>query len=335
MTEKKASAIYGKVVVLIPIAGKGTRLRPLTLHRPKALLLVAGKPVICHIIERLQPLKPSLFVIVRDPQQKAVESYLKSHFPDLSFRFAVQQEPRGLGHAVSLGLEKLDKQPTLILLGDTVFKAPLKSIIRKSICAIGVRKVEDPARFGTVTIERNRITALVEKSPHPLSNNAIVGIYWIPDPGKLKSALSQILKEGKTTKGEFQLTDALQRMVQKEEEIIPFRVNGWYDCGTVNALLDSQPALMKHRIRGTVKNSTIIPPVWVEKDSLVQESIIGPHVTVAQHVVIQKSHIEESILHENSEIYNAMLSRSIIGAKAHVAGARGRLLLGDYAQIYA
>lgn len=317
--------------ILIPIAGRGTRLRPLTLHSPKAMLLVAGKRVIEHIVERLLPLQPSSFVIVRDPAQEAVESFLKSQYPT-PFTFVLQREPKGLGEAVWLGLGVSD-EPTLILLGDTIFEAPLQELVESPEAAIGLQEVEDPSRFGTVALQDGKIVQLAEKSPTPPSHLAIVGIYWIPRPHLLKEALHHTRERGIRTRGEFQLTDALQELVRRGETLLPFAVQGWYDCGTTAALLTTQAKLLQHEVEGTIEESTLIPPIAIAKGAKIVRSIVGPHVTVAEGCTISESQVTMSVLHEKTQVHQSQLTHSLLGTHVSLTGAKGRFLLGDYAQV--
>lgn len=174
--------------ILIPAAGKGTRLVPHTLHTPKVLLPVAGKPIIGHIFDRLEPLRPEVVTIIVNPRQAVpVRVYLAEHYP-YPLRFVEQSEPLGLGHAVLSGLLETDDGPVVILLGDTIFELDGREMTGSGN-RIGVRSVDDPRRFGIVEVDEGRITAFVEKPEQPRSNCAIVGIYSIHETVRLRETL--------------------------------------------------------------------------------------------------------------------------------------------------
>ena len=208
--------------VIIPVAGFGTRLRPHTLTKPKVLLNVGGKPMIHYIIEQLIKEKlPTSIILITGFLGDMIKDYLDSAF-DFPFTYIVQDEPKGLGHAVYCAKQCFrENDEALIILGDTLFDVDLKRLVDNKHSVIGVKKVEDPRRFGVV--EKNKagmITRFVEKPASPkvsASNEAIVGLYYLKNSAALFSSLEHVMHSNITVKGEYQLTDALEHMINGKE----------------------------------------------------------------------------------------------------------------------
>ena len=240
--------------VIIPVAGVGTRLRPHTHTAPKVMLQVAGKPMIGHILDELKQYPVEEITLIVGHLGEAICTYVKQAY-DFKFKFITQEELKGLGHAIWLtgDLYRDLKEPLLIILGDTIFEADFKSIIGSDSNWIGVKEVEDPRRFGIVELEDGRIRAMVEKPEHPTTNLAIVGIYYFTSGNLLYTCLDEIVLSGKTTKGEYQLTDALQLMLERGALMKPFMIDGWYDCGKPETLLSTNRILLSKRMaRGEI-----------------------------------------------------------------------------------
>jgi glucose-1-phosphate thymidylyltransferase len=322
------------LVAVIPAAGAGTRLRPHTLTTPKPLLAVAGKPILAHILERVAGAKPDRIVLVVGPgaQGDRLRDYAASR-RDLPITCVVQEEAHGLGHAVLQARDAVGDSPVLIVLGDTIVEAPLDRLAAEGSW-IGVSQVEDPRRFGVATVRDGRITALVEKPEHPTSNWAVVGLYALRNSKGLFEALESVARSGARTRGEIQLTDALQRMLDEGEELRPFEVKGWYDCGKTEALLDANRALLNANARPTTRNGVVIvPPVALDEKADVQESVIGPHVSIGAGAKVRRSVIRHSIVNEGATVEDALLDQSVVGENAVVRGSYQRLNVGESSEV--
>ncbi|MBM3324601.1 MAG: nucleotidyl transferase, partial [Calditrichaeota bacterium] len=275
--------------VIIPVAGVGSRLRPHTFTIPKVLLNVAGKPILGHILDYLRAAGLREVTIVVGAMGDLVETYVREHY-DLDATFVAQTEPLGLGHAVSLALTQND-QEILIVLGDTIFDFDLHSALETSSSAIGVKEVPDPRRFGVVEVEGDRVVRLVEKPDKPKSNLVIAGIYLLRNGSALRRATQMLFKRNLTTRGEYQLTDALQLMIEEGEEIRTFLVNGWYDCGKVETLLETHRYLLSKDPKclnpAPRERAVLIPPVYVHPDAEIENAVIGPYVTIAESAVVK------------------------------------------------
>jgi glucose-1-phosphate thymidylyltransferase len=318
---------------IIPVAGFGRRLRPHTYTTPKVLLNVAGKPIIGHIMDKIIADGFTAATIIVGHLGDKVKDYICSEYK-ITVDFVEQQEPKGLAHAIYLAKHTFTNEPILIILGDTIFDVDLKPVISERVSAIGVKVVEDPRRFGIVERKDGYATKLVEKPEHPTSNHAIVGLYWIRDPKLLEECIAELFKNDARTKGEFQLTDALQLMLTKGEKIKTFDVEGWYDCGKPETLLSTNRILLEKlhtdvRLDGVV----IKPPVYISKTAKVTHSVIGPYATIAEDAVVTDSIIRNSIVSSEAEVSRVLLENSIIGNDGLVQGAFKRINIGDSSEI--
>ena len=325
----------GNPIAIIPVAGVGTRLRPHTHTLPKVLLHVAGKPIIAHILDDLPELGIKEAVLIVGYMGDLVRDYVVRHYPALKTHFVEQPDRLGLGHAVSLAAAHVDDQPVLIILGDTIFEADLKSVLAGHTHSIGVKAVDDPRRFGIVETSRDgRVTLLVEKPERPASNLAITGIYYFTHGKPLFDALEEIQRRDIRTKGEFQLTDAMELMVQNGEVLTTFPVAGWYDCGKTETLLETNRVLLGKRDGSpTIPGSVIHRPISVAADAVIENCILGPHVSVAAGARLKNAIIRDAIINENATVEDILIEASVVGENASVRGAFKRLNVGDSSEV--
>ncbi len=318
---------------IIPVAGQGTRLRPHTHTTPKVLLQVAGKPIVGHILDQLVALGVTELVVVVGYRGDMIQDYITRSY-NFKTSFVEQPELLGLGHAISLTQKVVEKGPGLIILGDTVFKADLRPVLGSEHALLGVKPVEDPRRFGIAEMDGNRISRLIEKPDRPTSNLAIVGIYYLPEMETLYKSLNEIIRSGKRTKGEFQLTDALQDLLNQGQEMRPLPVDGWLDCGKPETLLDTNRQLLTtgshHR---ELEGSIIIDPVYIADSATVTCSIVGPFVSIGENSRIERSMLKDTIVNQGAVVNGAVLEKSIIGENATVMGKMTRLNVGDSSEI--
>ncbi|MFC1800308.1 sugar phosphate nucleotidyltransferase [Candidatus Eisenbacteria bacterium] len=318
---------------VIPVAGEGTRLRPHTHTVPKPLLRVAGKPILGHILDDVVALGIREVVLVVGYRGENIVDYVRANY-DLELSFVEQTERLGLGHAIHLSKEFVGDEPVLILLGDTIFKGDLKKMVASGGNSIGVKRVPDPERFGIAEIEGSRIVSLVEKPEKPRSDLAVAGIYSITDSAVLYGALDSLISSGRRTKGEFQLTDALNMMIEKGSELKCFEVEGWYDCGKPETLLETNRALLELACpRVEIPGSILIDPVCIGENVVIESSVIGPFVSVAENAIIKRSIIRNSIVGESAVVEDGLLDSSLIGDRAVVKGTFKRLNVGDSSEI--
>ncbi len=319
---------------LIPVAGVGTRLRPHTYSLPKVLLNVGGKPIVGHIVDKLRDIGIKEISVVVGYMGEMVEEYLTKNFK-ANFKFFYQEERLGLGHAAYVALsEDSSDEPLLIILGDTVFDVDLTPLLKSEYSSIGVKKVDDPRRFGVAETADGKVTKLIEKPDNPTSNLALVGLYFIKSPRKLFDALTEVINRNIKTKGEYQLTDALQIMLDRGEQITFFEIDGWYDCGKPETLLETNRHLLKKTKHFKKRDDVvIIPPVFIADSAKISNSIIGPNATIDSDVFVHDSLIRDSIIGSSASIQNSLLEGSIVGQNAQLKGSFKRVNAGDSTEI--
>ncbi len=328
--------------VLIPVAGVGTRLRPHTYTQPKPLMPVAGKPIICFIVDKLAAVGIKDFVFVIGYLGDKVRHFIEETYPDLHTEFVYQERREGSAHAVWSAREAIeDEDEIFIAFGDTIFDVDLQFMLDSPHSCLGVKKVSDPREFGVAEFDQDgRITRLIEKPRIPKSNMAIVGIYKIQEVASLIRATEYLIKNDLRTVGEFQLTDALQYMVEQGVEFHTVPVQNWFDCGRKEVLLETNAILLDQRGIPTsqrdlpaFENTIFIHPVAVGKNCSITNSIIGPHVTIGDNAGIQRSIVKDSIIGNFAALEDVVLKHSVIGSDASIRGMDLNLNIGDNTEI--
>lgn len=319
---------------IIPVAGIGTRLRPHTFTHPKVLLNVAGKPILGHIIDKvIDEGVTSATIVVGHMSEKIIE-YVQGAYPSFPIDFAEQQMPLGLGHAIYTARHALKEEPVLIILGDTIFDVDLRPVLRNPVSALGVKTVEDPRRFGVAEMAGAAIKRLVEKPEHPTTNLAVVGLYHIHNTPLLARCLDEVVTRDIRTKGEYQLTDVLQMMIDRGERIETFPVEGWYDCGKPETLLSTNRALLEKRSTFQPMPGVVITePVYIAPTAVLHNCVVGPNTTVGDGAEISESVIRNSIIGSQSRVSKVLLENSIIGNAAFVRGSYKRFNVGDASEL--
>lgn len=324
--------------VILPVAGTGSRLRPFTLSLPKCLLPVAGKSLIEHIIASYSRLPVSEQIFITGYKGELVEDFIRRR-GFRNTRTVCQKNPQGLGEAISLCLPFLsDDEPVLIILGDTLFDADLSFLKTETDNVLMTREVEDPRRFGVaVTDSSGFVTRLVEKPETFVSNEALVGIYYIADVSALRKSLEKLIRDDIRTRGEYQLTDALQMMVESGSRFRTAPIRSWLDCGTSESLLKTNARILSETEgeKFAFADSEIIPPCHIDRTARIRNSVVGPNVSVGPEVVIENSKISDSVISERTILADSEISHSIFGGDSEVKGFKGSLLLGDHSKVVA
>jgi glucose-1-phosphate thymidylyltransferase len=322
--------------VIIPLAGKGTRLRPHTHVTPKPMLRVAGKPVMEYVLDDVKAL-PTVeqIVYITGHLKEKVEEFARS-CTDIPSAFVEQKVQDGTAGAVALAREYVD-QPVLIIFVDTIFDADL-SIIDASDAdgIIWTKEVEDYQRFGVVvTDESGFMTKIVEKPSTPISKRANIGLYYIRNWELLYEGIAHVLKQ-KPNKGEWYLTDAFQYMIDHGAKLRVVDVAGWYDAGKIDTLIETNRAMLERgraRQPEKVTNSTILQPVYVEQGVSIVNSIVGPNVSIGEGAVIEGSTLSDTIVETHAEIRNSTLTKSLVGHHTVVIGVSGEVTVGDHSEV--
>ncbi len=328
-----------KIKAIIPVAGFGTRLRPHTHSTPKALLHVAGKPILGHILDQVVELGIKDVVLILGYLGTKIKDYVEEEYPDMNFAYAQQEKAIGPAHAIGLAEPFCkDDERIMVIYGDTIFVGDMtEGFNSKKDGAIAVKRVEDPRRFGVVEMKGDKIIDVVEKPDYIKPMDAMIGIYFFNNAKLLFSSIKQMIKEERMTKGEFYVPDAMKVMLEKDAYLTTFQMDGWFDCGKPETLLSTNRYLLEKMSNGKQKivdeNTIIIPPVFIGKDTELKNSIIGPYVSIADGVKVDTSIIKDSIINKGSVVKNAQLQESLIGENALVNDMIEKINIGDNSEI--
>jgi glucose-1-phosphate thymidylyltransferase len=322
--------------VIIPLAGKGTRLRPHTHVTPKPMLRVAGKPVMSYVLDKLRDLgNVDQIIYITGHLKEKVEDYARKSL-DVPSVFIEQKIQDGTAGAVALAREYID-EPVLIIFVDTIFDADLTVINRTDADGIiWTKEVEDYQRFGVVVTDSDgNMTKIVEKPKTPISRAANIGLYYIRNWKLLYEGIDHVLKSPKN-QGEYFLTDAFQYMIDKGAKIKVIDVEGWYDAGKIETMLETnQTMLEKGRARKPQQpgDSKIIDPVYIEDNVTLKGSTVGPNVSIGAGSVIEDSTLSHTIIGTNSRIARSKISNSLVGDDTVLEGVSGEVTVGDHSEV--
>ncbi len=330
--------------IIVPMAGRGSRLRPHTLTIPKPLIPVAGKPIVQRLVEDItkvcgEPVEEIAFIIGDFGEQ--VEKDLVSVAEGLGAKGSIyhQEEALGTAHAILCAQNSLEGK-VVVAFADTLFKADF-TLDSDADGIIWVNQIDDPSAFGVVKLDdNNTITDFVEKPQTYVSDLAIIGIYFFKDGANLKSELQYLIDNNIKDKGEYQLTNALENMKNKGVKFKTGKVIEWLDCGNKNATVNSNQRVLEFEkdqntidASAEVTNSIIIPPCRVLKGAKIKNSVIGPHVTVGHSTVIVDSIIKNSIIQNESKVTGVNCENSMIGNKVKYKVSAKDLSVGDFNEI--
>ncbi len=321
--------------VIIPLAGKGTRLRPHTHLVPKPLLKVAGRPVMDWVMDRLQGLDVEELIFITGHLKEQVEAYARARYTYPS-RFIEQKVQDGTAGAVNLARPHVHG-PILIIFVDTVFEADLTLINRAGADGIiWAKEVEDYQRFGVVVTDaEGYMTKIVEKPKEPISKLANIGLYYIHDVASLWKGIDHTLASA-PNKGEYYLTDAFQWMIEQGKKILTAEVGGWYDCGKLDTLLETNEILLQKGAarRRDFPGVTIHDPVLIQDGATVEgKSEIGPNVTLESGTRVKDSVLRHTIVGQGATLTDVALDHSMLGDNVIVRGLRGSASLGDDSEV--
>ena len=326
--------------VIIPLAGKGTRLRPHTYVTPKPLIRVGGKTVMSYILDDLRKLGVTEGVFITGYLKESIEQYMKDEYPDFKVQYVEQEVQNGTAGAIALA-EPYVQEDCLIIFVDTLFDADLgltKSLPEGSAGIIWAKEVEDYQRFGVlVTDAQGNMTRIVEKPVDPISKLANIGLYYIRDWKLLFKGIRDVMQgpPGKTM--EYYLTDAFQFMVDHGAKLKVVEVEGWYDAGEMGTLLETNRHVLANAGRARKpdggKSVKSHEPIRVAEGVTLENCEIGPNVTIETGSVVRNSKLRDTILGEKVTIENAELHESVIGDHSVVRGIKGSVNIGGHTVI--
>lgn len=328
--------------IVIPMAGLGTRLRPLTYSKPKQLVTVAGKTVLDHVLDTLSGI-PDCFnlelINIVGYLGEQIEAHISEYYPHLKAHYVVQEDPRGQSHAIYLARHHLNG-PMLIIFADTLIQTDLSFLAENHEEAIAwVKPVPDPRRFGVAELGENwMVRRLIEKPSDMQNNLAVVGFYYFKDSHGLISAIEEQMKRGITIDGEYFLADAINILLERGLKMSVRRVDVWLDAGTPETLLESNRYLLENGSDNSAEalkrnGVVVIPPVFIHPTAVVLNSVIGPYTTLGAHCKVQSSIIRDSILSEAAEVSDAILENSLVGRKAQIKHRAGVINAGDQTNV--
>ncbi|TDL99707.1 MAG: nucleotidyltransferase [Flavobacteriaceae bacterium] len=329
--------------IIIPMAGRGSRLRPHTLTVPKPLIPIAGKPIVHRLAEditRISKGKVEEIAFITGDFGQEVEDKLLEIAQNLGAKGTIyrQEEPLGTAHAVYCAKESLSG-PVVVAFADTLFHADFE-LDTQHDGVIWVKQVEDPSAFGVVKVDENNvITDFIEKPTDFVSDLAIIGIYFFKDGDNLKKELAYLIDNNIMNSGEYQLTAALENMKQKGIEFTPGKVDQWMDCGNKAVTVDTNSRVLqfqKETIKSAsakIENSLIIDPCFIGDNVEIINSKIGPNVSLGNGTKVHNCNIDNSLIQESSDIRNANLTDTMIGNKAKYYGAQRSVSLGDFSEM--
>jgi len=324
---------------IIPVAGAGTKLRPHTYTQPKALIPIAGKTILSFIVDQLKEVGIEEYIFIVGYLGEKIQDYVQQTYPNLKTHFVYQNNRQGTAHAIQLTKEIVGSDEIFIALGDTICEFDIREVMTSPSSMLGIKKVDDPRQFGVVEIdEEGKVLHAVEKPSIPKSNNALVGLYKIKESDILFDCFTQLVTEDIKSNGEYNLTDALECMIKKGIQFNSFKVKHWYDCGKKESLIKANAVLLDKTGGITVNpgmyiNSIIIPPVSIAAECVIENSIIGPHVTIGNNTTIKSSVVKDSIIGTYTTLDEVVLDNSLIGSDAAVKGLSRTLNIGDNTEI--
>lgn len=319
----------------MPVAGAGQHLRPHTYTQPKPLIPIAGKPLIAHIVDELIQAGFTEFVFVLGYLSEKVRGYLLQAYEEKIEMGFVYQEPRlGLAHAISLTHSYFAQgESMMIVLGDTILRTDWTQVQQSPQSLIGIASVDRPSDFGIAEVSKEGvILRVVEKPRIPRSNQALVGLYLIHETPQLFQAISYLMENHLTSHGEYQLTDALQRMIEMGVSLRALPVEYWLDCEKKETLLAANRLLLDRMPSEPLPeypHTVIIPPVYIPPSCKLYRAIVGPYVSLGEGVEIQNTLVQDSIIGSYSRVRNMLLRESVIGGDALLVGREGALNLGE------
>lgn len=329
--------------IIVPMAGRGSRLRPHTLTVPKPLVPIAGKPIVRRLVEditRVCGQKVDEIAFIIGDFGAVVEAELLEIAKSLNAKGAIYHQDVALGtaHAI-LCAKKALEGPVVVAFADTLFRADFTLDTQKD-GIIWVQKVKDPRAFGVVKMnENNVITDFVEKPQEFVSDLAIIGIYFFKDGLKLSAELQYLIDNNITENGEFQLTNALENMKQKGAEFYPGKVDEWLDCGNPIAAVHANKRVLEYAANDearkdlSIENTQILEPCFIGANVQLKNCTIGPYVAVGNNTCIINSTIKNTIIQKNTTIIDADLEDSMIGNNVEYRGGKKRVSIGDYSKI--
>ena len=335
--------------IIVPMAGRGSRLRPHSLTTPKPLLPVAGSPIVNQLVTEIArvvntPIDEVAFIL-GDPTYfgKEVVQQLTSLAESLGAEATIyrQKKPLGTGHAIMCAADSLSG-PAVVAYADTLIRADF-TLDPKADAVIWVKSVENPEAYGVVELNKDQeIVGLVEKPQRFVSNQAVIGIYYFKDITVLKTKLNKIVKRQLLPGQEYQINDGILAMMKEGYRFFPGQVEEWMDCGNPQITLETNTRMLKILDQEeqaliapdlVLDNSELIPPCFIGEGVVLKNSTVGPYVALGDGSQVHGSKLSHCLIQKETEIHNAELAHAMIGNKVYFDGNFKEVNLGDYSSL--
>lgn len=330
--------------IIVPMAGRGSRLRPHTLTIPKPLIPIAGKPIVHRLVEDIagvlnQSIEEVAFII-HESFGKKVEEELVAIAQKLGAKGTIyyQNEALGTGHAIMCAKESLSG-PAVIAYADTLIRANF-DLDTTADSVIWVKQVDQPEAFGVINLnENNEIIELVEKPKEFVSDLAVIGIYYFKEISVLRDELQSVLDNNIIHGGEYQINDGIKQMMAKGMKFVPGQVDEWMDCGNKDVTVETNGRMLgflhqdgEKLVSDDVKieNSTIIPPCYIGEDVVLINSTVGPNVSLGKGTHLINVKMQNSLVQAHAHVRNAKLNNAMIGNHASFNGDFTSISIGDF-----
>lgn len=326
---------------VIPLAGKGTRLRPHTHHTPKPLLRVAGKPVLAFILDDLVELGVTEVVFIVGHLRDTMQAWIEAEYPQITGHYVVQEVQDGTAGAIALAEPFVDED-VLIIFADAVLEVDYgltRTLGAEYAAVLWAKEVEDYQRFGViVTNEDGTMKQIVEKPSEPVSRLANIGLYYIRDHQLLFEGVRHTLASDPGPSGEYFLTDAFQYMVDQGAKLITAPVEGWWDAGKPETLFETNGHLLETGRGGVdpdarVTDAEVVEPVRIEAGVVVRGGRIGPNVTLEAGTVVESSELRDCVVGPGARLERVRLHDSMVGGHADVRDVAGSLRVTDHSVV--
>ena len=328
--------------IIVPMAGRGSRLRPHTLTIPKPLMPVAGKPIVQRLVEDIAKVseeKVDEIAFIIGDFGTETEKQLKGIAESLGAKGSIyhQEEALGTAHAILCAGDSLEGN-VVVAFADTLFRADFK-LDTENDGIIWVNQIDDPSAFGVVQLDDDGVIVnFVEKPQEFISDLAIIGVYYFKDGANLKSELQYLIDNNIMDKGEYQLTDAMENMKQKGLKFYTGQVEEWLDCGNKDATLYTMERILEIKAEketmqnasAKLENSTIIQPCFIGENVVISNSVVGPHVSLEAGSVVENSIVKTSIIGKDSKVKNCIIEKSLLGNNVNCNSKAEELSLGDF-----
>jgi glucose-1-phosphate thymidylyltransferase len=308
--------------IILPVAGMGTRLRPLTWSRPKPLVSVGGKPILAHVIDRVMPVNPDKIVFITGFLGEQIERWANENY-DIPLAFVEQPEMRGQTDAI-MRTRDVATGSGLILFPDMVFEADFSQLESSDAdVVIYTQEVDDPSAFGVaVKDEQGFVTRLVEKPREFVSNEAVVGIYYFRSMPDLYTAIDEQMARGITLKNEYFIADAIQLMIESGKKVRTAPVTAWEDCGNIEVLLSTNRYLLDQSEPPVTEyhGAIVRQPSYIADDAVLEGAVVGPYAAIGSRAVIRNAVVSDAIVDDGATVENTVIDHSVVGRGARVIG---------------